>query len=248
MAAKSSTQTWMTPAVGGDSGSGPDLVSTVPSQHGPRHGAAVPAGHRRIRNGHRSRSSRAVAGSPDLGALARAAVVRYLHDASNTAAEQEITLADGAVTDANLADTTQAGDTVGDDAREAGRIFAAADEEQTTGSAAAAAGRFVAESDAWRAAAASVAALDRIESAAARVQADIAAALRAHADLQAGAGAAAEAAVRAAQSAWVAAGTAAAADSSAKISLRKVEHYVTITVALVVIAIVILVVASGPAH
>ena len=101
---------------------------------------------------------------------------------------------------------------------------------------------------AWRAAAVSVAALDRIEATAAKVEADIAAALQAHAELQAGAGTAAEGAIHAAQSAWVAANSAVEADRRAKIALRRVEHYVSITVALLVIAIIVLAVTATSVH
>jgi hypothetical protein len=106
----------------------------------------------------------------------------------------------------------------------------------------------VAESAAVRAAAISVATLERIESAAAKVEADIASALQAHADLQAGAGAAAEAAVRAMQEAWAAADTAVEADLGAKVSLRRIARYVAVTIVLVVIAIVILALAATSAH
>ncbi|HTP15460.1 MAG TPA: hypothetical protein VMK13_06445, partial [Streptosporangiaceae bacterium] len=61
-------------------------------------------------------------------------------------------------------------------------------------------------------------------------------------------GAAAEAAVRAAQSSWVAAGTAVEADRQAKISLRRIEHYVTVTVGLLIIAIIVLVATASAAH
>ncbi len=80
------------------------------------------------------------------------------------------------------------------------------------------------------------------------MEADIAAALQAHAELQAGAGTAAEGAIHAAQSAWVAANSAVEADSRAKIALRRVEHYVSITVVLLVIAIIVLVVTAVPVH
>ena len=62
-----------------------------------------------------------------------------------------------------------------------------------------------------RAAASGVATLERIEAAAAKVEADIRTALLAQAELQAGAGAAAEAAVRAAEKSWIAARNAEAA-------------------------------------
>jgi hypothetical protein len=105
-----------------------------------------------------------------------------------------------------------------------------------------------AESVALKAAAVSVATLDRIELLAAKLEADIASAHRAQAELQAGAGAAAAAAVRAAQDAWVAAGTAVEADKRAKISLVKIARYTEITFALVLVAMIILVVTATSAH
>jgi len=99
-----------------------------------------------------------------------------------------------------------------------------------------------------RLAAISAAALDRIEAAAAKVEADIAVAHRAYEELQAGAGAAAEAAVHAAQSAMESAGTAVEAERQVKISLRQVRQNVVITAVLVAIVIVVLVVATSPVH
>ena len=196
--------------------------------------AEIGAGQRHPRNGHRQRSSHAPAEAPDLAALAREAVVGFLHDASIATAQREATRADGATTEVQAVTATRTGNAVPgnavtDGARETAR-------------------HPVAESAAWRAASVSLAALDRIEATAAKVEADIAAALAAHAKLQAGAGTAAEGAIRAAQSAWVAANSAVEADGRAKIALRRVEHYVTITVALVVIAIIILVVSATPVH
>jgi hypothetical protein len=98
----------------------------------------------------------------------------------------------------------------------------------------------------WRATAISVATLDRIEAAAAKVEADIAVAVRAYADLQAGAGAAAEAAVHAAQSAMVSAGVAAAAERQVKISVRQVRQYVVITTVLLAVVILVLAFATSP--
>ncbi len=76
-----------------------------------------------------------------------------------------------------------------------------------------------AESVAVRAALAGVATLDRIEAAAAKVEADIRSALLAQAELQAGAGVAAEAAVRAAQASWIAARASEAAEGRARVIL-----------------------------
>jgi hypothetical protein len=159
-------------------------------------------------------------------------VIGYLHDASVATAERGPGLAPGAV---------------GDAAPTAGGGLATA-EEPTHWRTAPVTGPVAAESAAVRAAAAGAATLERIEAAAAKVEQDIAAALQAHADLQAGAGRAAEAAVRAAQDAWVAAGSAAESDKRARISLRLVARWATITMALLFIAIVILVVTATTVH
>jgi hypothetical protein len=196
-------------------------------------GADADSDSRHRPNGQR-RSSFTPARPPDLGALAREAVVGFLHDASMATAQREATRAGGAVTEVAVATATPTSSTVTGNA--------------VTGGAGQTARHSVAESAAWRAAAVSVAALDRIEATAAKVEADIAAALQAHAELQAGAGTAAEGAIHAAQSAWVAANSAVEADSRAKIALRRVEHYVSITVVLLVIAIIVLVVTAVPVH
>jgi hypothetical protein len=182
------------------------------------------------------------AGPADLGAVARQAVVSFLHDASIATAEREVTRAAGGVTDAQATSATSAGNVVGGGALDAGEAVT------TVGHEAPADTDSAAESTAWRAAAVSVEALDRIESAAARVEADIATALRAHAELQAGAGVAVETAVRAAQSARVSAGTAVQARNRALIALRRVEHFVTITVALLICAIIFVVVTATTVH
>jgi len=104
-----------------------------------------------------------------------------------------------------------------------------------------------AEDTAWRAAALSVATLDRIEAAAAKVEEDIAAALRTQAELQAGAGVAAEQAVRAAMEAAGSSQAAARSERGARLVLRRIEHCLTITVLLLIVSIVILVVTAVPA-
>jgi hypothetical protein len=174
------------------------------------------------------RSSRPRNEPPDLGVLAREAVVRVLHDATLATPESEAVPAGPAVTDAE-ATPTAAGNAVGDGARDASS-------------------RLAAESAAWRAADASVAALDRIELAAAKIEADIAAAYRAQADLQAKAGIAAEAAVRSAQSAWESAVSSMEAAGRSKIILRRVGQYMVITIVLVVITIIMLAATAGVAH
>ena len=99
-----------------------------------------------------------------------------------------------------------------------------------------------------RAAALSVATLDRIEAAAAKVEADIRSALQAQAELQAGAGAAAEAAVRAAQESWIAARTSEAAEGRARVILRLMTRYLAVTIALVVITLIFLILTASVAH
>lgn len=183
---------------------------------------AVPS-HRRPRRSSRPRNE-----PPDLGVLAREAVVRVLHDATLATAESEAVPAGPAVTDAEAVTTAAAGNAVGDGARDAS-------------------GRLAAESAAWRAADASVAALDRIELAAAKIEADIAAAYRAQADLQAKAGMAAEAAVHAAQSAWESAVSSMEAEGRSKAILRRVGQYMAVTIVLVVITIIMLAVTAGVA-
>jgi hypothetical protein len=250
MTTEGNAEARMPPGADGDSGSRQRLTVAVSSQRGPPQTAASPdGGHRRLRNGQRLRSSSAPARPPDLGALAREAVVGFLHDASMATAQREATRTGGAPTDVAAATATQAGNAVTGNAVTGSAVTGnAAAGNAVTNGAGQTASHSVAESAAWRAAAVSVAALDRIEATAAKVEADIAAALQAHAELQAGAGTAAEGAIHAAQSAWVAANSAVEADSRAKIALRRVEHYVSITVALLVIAIIVLVVTATSVH
>jgi hypothetical protein len=174
-------------------------------------------------------------------------VVSFLHDSSVVPAEREGSRASGAGTEEAPRTGAAAKNAARAGAGEASGILAAA-QDAIPWSAACAASPVVAESATVRAAAVSVATLERIESVAAKVEADIAAALRAHAELQAGAGAAAAAAVRAAQAAWTAADTAVDADVRAKISLGKIARLVAVTGALLVIAIVILALAATSAH
>jgi hypothetical protein len=179
--------------------------------------------------------------------VARQAVVSFLHDASSATDEREAGQTAAAPPHAR-ADGAWAG---GNASREValtadGNVGAV--EEAMHGDAASGAGQLAAQSVALRAAAISVATLDRIESAAAKVEADIAFALQAHAELQAGAGAAAEAAVSAAQAAWVAAGTAVEADQKAGNKLRLVARYAAMTTVLVIVEIVIFVLFASSAH
>ncbi|MCW2905488.1 MAG: hypothetical protein JWL68_277 [Actinomycetia bacterium] len=105
-----------------------------------------------------------------------------------------------------------------------------------------------AESVAVRAAASGVATLDRIEAAAAKVEADIRSALLAQAELQAGAGVAAEAAVRAAQESWIAARTSEAAEGRARVILGVMTRYLAVTIALVAVTVVFLIITAAVAH
>jgi hypothetical protein len=175
-----------------------------------------------------------------VAAAAAEAVVRYLHDSSAAVLERDDTRPARAGTEVPAAAPAPTAD-------EADRVLAAA-EDAMPWSVAAEASQLNAESVAVQAAAVSVATLDRIEAMAAKLEADIAAAHRAQADLQAGAGHAAEAAVRAAQAAWRAAREAAESDRQAKISLVKVARYVEVTVVLLVITMIIFVVVATSAH
>lgn len=205
-------------------------------------------GHRHLGRGRRLRSGTAPHGPPDVGALAREAVISFLQDASKATAEREVVRAGAAANDAEATVTGAAGNTAGDGASKADGIAAAAVELEAMPRDAIPATSNVASSVAWRAAAISVAALDRIEAAAAKVEADIAVALRAYAELQAGAGAAAEAAVHAAQSAMAAAGTAVEAERQVRISLRQVRQNVVISAILVAIVIIVLALITSPVH
>ena len=189
------------------------------------------SGQRRLGRGRRPQSGAAPHGPPDAGALAREAVISFLRDASEATAEREAeraVAADGAAAAGNT------------------EIAAAALEpEAMPRDMTSAAGPVAAETQAWRLAAISAAALDRIEAAAAKVEADIAVAHRAYERLQAGAGAAAEAGVRAAQSAAASAGTAVQAEQRVRICMRQIRQNVVITTALLAIAVIALLITSS---
>ncbi len=233
-----------TPGRGGDWGSRPPRADVIQPENAPQRVAVLPGDEpRRPRSGRRPRSSNVRPDAPDLGALAKEAVISFLHDASIATAEREAVRAETAGPGTRTATTVGTGVTNGPG--EADGISAAADEPRPE-TAAADARRLDAESVAWQAASVSLATLGRIEAAAASIEADIRAALRAQAELQAGAGAAGEAAVSAAAAAWQSAATAVEADSRVKIALRRVEHIVTITVVLLVIAMILVVVGATP--
>jgi hypothetical protein len=205
-------------------------------------------GQRHLGRGRRPQSGAAPHDPPDMGALARQAVIGFLQDASKATAEREALRAGAAAAGAEATVTAAAEDTAGDGASMADGVLAASPAPEAMPWDAIFAASSVAESEAGRLAAISAAALDRIEAAAAKVEADIAVAHRAYEELQAGAGAAAEAAVNAAQSAMESAGTAVEAERQVKISLRQVRQNVVITAVLVAIVIVVLVVATSPVH
>jgi len=193
-----------------------------------------PSGHRGVGRGERHQSGTAH-GPPDAGVLAREAVIGFLRDASKATAAREAARADAA---AEAEATAAAGST--ETAAEPPDLAAMFPD------AISAASPVAAQSDAWRLAAVSASALDRIEAAAAKVEADIAVAHRTYEELQAGAGAAAESAVHAAQSAMASASTAVEAERQVKISLRLVRQNVVITTVLVAVVIIILVVVTSP--
>jgi hypothetical protein len=217
---------------------------------GPPGAAGSPdSGQRHLGRSRRLRSGAAPHGPPDMGVLAREAVISFLQDASKATAEREAVRAGAAATGTEATITAAAGNTAGNGASEADWIAAVAREpEAMPRDAISAASPVAARSEAWRLAAISAAALDRIEAAAAKVEADIAVAHRAYGELQAGAGAAAEAAVRAAESAMASAGTAVEAERQVRISLRQVRQNVVITVVLVAIMIIVLTVATTTVH
>lgn len=189
------------------------------SRQSTQHAPARRPSHRILRpRGHRH-SSLTLTSPPDLAEVARTAVVDFLCDQSAAADEQNATPARP------------------DEAYEPGGI-AAADEATTQDPTA----------TALRAAAISVATLERIESAAAQLEADIAAARQEQAELQAGAGIAAEAAVRAAQEAWTAAGEAEGHSEQARRHLRTIGRYMVATIVLVLIQVIFAVVFAASAH
>jgi len=199
-----------------------------PPARRPPHRIPRPRGHRR--------SSSAPIPPPDLAEVARAAVITFLRDQSAATAEQDAPLADETTPGAPA--QLRAGRTVRPTAADEAAGMVAADEAKPED----------ATATALRAAAISVATLDRIESAAAQLEADIAAARQEQAELRAGAGKAAEAAVRAAQEAWTAAGNAEEASEQAKSSLRTIGRYMVATIVLVLIQVIFAVVFASSAH
>lgn len=192
------------------------------------------------------RSRQPSAATPDVAAAAREAVVGFLHDSSM--GSPAVGMAQPAAT--MPAPTPKGGvNTVavkavpdpasGGPAALRVRIPAS----MTSGGSDAAA-----ESVAVRAAVAGVATLDRIEAAAAKVEADIRSALLAQAELQAGAGVAAEAAVRAAQASWIAARASEAAEGRARVILGVMTRYLAVTIAILVVTLIFVAITAVVAH
>ena len=176
---------------------------------------------------------------------AREAVVGFLHDSSMGGLGDETIQPAGGTSTAQAGPVTLAVKAVTDDAAGGSSAAMRAGMPAERAAAPTAAN---AESVAVRAAAMGVATLDRIEAAAAKVEEDIRSALRAQAELQAGAGAAAEAAVRAAEKSWIAAHTAEAAEGRARIILGLMTRYLAVTIVLVVITIIFLAITASVAH
>jgi hypothetical protein len=243
-----------TPGTGGDQGSRPPQTDVIQPDQGTQRVAVLPEdGHHRPRSSGRLWFTHARPDPPDLGALAKEAVISFLHDASAATADRAAARAETAGPGTSAAATVETGpgqaDEIQADGIQADGI-SVADEPQfgqtQFGQTGADASRAEAESVAWRAASVGLATLDRIEAAAASIEADIRAALQKQAELQAGAGAAAETAVRAAASAWQAEGRAVEAEGRVKVAVRRVEHFVTITVILLIIAMILVVVGATP--
>ena len=209
----------------------PATRNTQAGAGGPPSAAGSPRAQHHLGHGRRPRSGATPHSPPDMGALARAAVISFLHDASMATAQRQAGRAGTAATDA---ETAAAAGT----AQTAPPQEPVALPRDTT----APAGDTSAESVTWRAA------LERIEAAAAKVEEDLAVAHQAYEHLQAGAGAAAEAAVRAAESAMASAGTAVEAERQARISLRQVRQNVVITMILVIIVLIVLALATTNVH
>jgi hypothetical protein len=162
---------------------------------------------------------------PDLAAVAREAVVGFLREASTSTEQEEPGPAEEL-------------------AGPGGDLLTALAEPEPE-AADLAGGQVPPMSAAERAAAISVATLDKVEAAAERLEADIAAARQEQARLRSKAGTAAEEAVRAAQDAWSAAGSAEAASTRARKVMKVIGGYAIATAVLLLVQLVILVLFSG---
>ena len=198
-----------------------------------------PIGDHRTHRGRSGHVRRAPARPPDLAAVAREAVANFLRDESAATDERDANVAPETGSAAKAGGAAAAGIASREEARESDGTLAAA---LPPGD------QLAAQDVALRAAAISVATLDRIESAAAKLETDIAAALLEQAELHAGAGSAAEKAVRAAEAAWKSAGTAEEASGRAKALVRRAGRYVSIAAVLVVIQLLIAVLFASSAH
>jgi hypothetical protein len=206
-----------------------------PSSDIQQHTVPRQRGHRGSRRRGGPQSSPAPTGPPDLAAVARAAVIGYLRDESAATTERDAAQAGGPGTDATPGDVTGAGTAGGEDAPDADGIVAAPDE-------------LAPPAVVLRATAISLATLERIELAAAKLEADIAAARREQAEVRAGAGAAAERAILAAQHAWLSAADAAESSGKARESLRRIGRYMAITIVLVLLQLLIAGVFATSVH
>ena len=181
-------------------------------------------------------------GPADVAVLAREAVISFLHDASKATADREAVRAGFASTDDEASVTADAG------ASKASGIPAQASVPGSPETMPSTASHVAAGSAGWGAAAIGVATLDRIEAAAAKVEADIRSALLAQAELQAGAGVAAEAAVRAAQASWIAARASEAAEGRARVILGVMTRYLAVTMAILLVTLIFVVITAVVAH
>ena len=191
----------------------------------------------------RSRGRQPPAAAPDVAAAAREAVIGFLHDSSMGSPARQGAPPAGTML-APIPKSTVAVQAAPDPANggsTALRVRIPA--SMTIG-----ASDVAAESVAVRAAAAGVATLDRIEAAAAKVEADIRSALLAQAELQAGAGVAAEAAVRAAQASWIAARASEAAEGRARVILGVMTRYLAVTMAILVVTLIFVAITAVVAH
>ena len=99
-----------TPGTGGDRGSRPPQADVIQPDNGTQRVDVLPEDrHRRPRSSRRLRSSYVQPDPPDLGALAKEAVISFLHDASTATAEREATRAETAGAGTSAAATVGTG-------------------------------------------------------------------------------------------------------------------------------------------
>ena len=99
-----------TPGTGDDRGSRPPQADVTEPGNGTQRVAVLPEdGQRRPRIGSRLRSSHVRPDPPDLGALAKEAVISFLHDASAATAERAATREETAAAGTSAAATAGAG-------------------------------------------------------------------------------------------------------------------------------------------